>query len=436
MTGLLAALGPDAAIASAALHLAILVVIARLGAHLAGLLGQPAVLGELLVGIVAGGLALAGVPVLAAIAADPLIELLAGLGVIILLFEVGIESTVREMVKIGAAAVTVAMVGVATPFALGYLVGWWLIPDRGPLVHAFLGAALTATSIGITARVLQDLRLTGIREARIILGAAVLDDVFGLVILAVVSGAITASAAGGAGPTAADVAWIVGKAAGFLIVSLLLGLFLSRWLFRLARALRPRGSLLIVCLAFGLFMAWVAQSIGLAAIVGAFAAGLILEETGSEVEAGQPITLEEQVRPITTVLAPLFFVLMGMRVDLRSLLEPGALVLALVLTLAAVAGKVASGLGIWDRGLNKLAVGIGMVPRGEVGLVFAGIGLGLSLGDRPVLDAGLFAAIVFMVVVTTLATPPALAWALARRRPRETGQRASTVDQAEEGQET
>jgi Kef-type K+ transport system membrane component KefB len=373
------------------------------------------VLGELVAGVVLGSLDLMGIGWFHRIEADPGVDVLARLGVVILLFEVGLESTVRDMLKVGLPSVLVAVLGVLAPFALGWGVSAWLLPDRSAYVHAFLGATLTATSVGITARVLQDLHRSQSGEARVILGAAVIDDVLGLVILAVVAGAIAAADRGGA-LSYAEIGLVLGKAVAFLFGALLLGVWLSPRLFNLAARLSGRGVLLATALVFCFALAYLASVIGLAPIVGAYAAGLILEDVHFRPFAQRgDQQLEHLVHPISTFLVPVFFVIMGMRVDLSAFARTDVLGLAAVLTLAAIAGKQACSLGVVDRSLDRLSIGIGMIPRGEVGLIFANIGLGLSLAGQPIVDDGIFSAVVIMVIVTTMATPPLLKWSLARR---------------------
>ena len=401
-------------VASVALALTIILVTAKLAGELAVRMGQSAVLGELLVGVLLGNLTLFGYSGLDSLWTDPSIDMLARLGVLVLLFEVGLESTVGQMLGVGGSSLLVASLGVIAPFALGWGVGAWLLPGHGVYVHAFLGATLCATSVGITARVLKDLGRLQTQEARIILGAAVLDDVMGLVVLAVVTGSIGA-ADRGASFSFAGVAGIVLKAAAFLAVSLFLGVRLSPKLFQLASRLHARGVLLALGLTLCFLLSWLASVVGLAPIVGAFAAGLILEDVHYRgfVDRGER-PLEDLIRPISGFLAPIFFVLMGLRTDLRSLAAPGAIGLAAALVLAAVLGKQACSLGVWGRGVDRLTVGLGMIPRGEVGLIFANVGVGLTMGGRPILDRGTFSAVVVMAIVTTLLAPIALRFSLRR----------------------
>jgi len=398
------------------LRLAVVLAAAKLGGELAVRVGQPAVLGELLAGVALGNADLVGLTGLEAIASDTAVDVLARLGVLVLLFEVGIEHTVRQMLRVGWTALRVAVVGVVVPFGLGWAAGAVLLPGASLYVHAFLGATLCATSVGITARVLQDLGAAKSAAARVILGAAVIDDVLGLIVLAVVTGVIAALAAGTSMGTAA-VLTIVGKATVFLVGSLSIGLWVAPRLFRAASLLRTRGAQLATGLVFCFLLAWLAGAVGLAPIVGAFAAGLILEELHFRdfTERGEH-GLEELVKPIAGFLSPVFFVLMGMRTDLAAFADSGVLGLAAALTIVAILGKLACSLVVPGT-IDRLTVGIGMVPRGEVGLIFANIGLSLTVAGQPVIAPATYSALVAMVIVTTMITPPALKWSLARRRP-------------------
>lgn len=293
-------------VASVGLSLVVILTAAKLGGEIATRVGQPGVLGELIVGVILGNLTLVGFSGLEHVEADPFIDMLARIGAVILLFEVGLESTVGQMLKVGLSSFLVASLGVVTPFALGWGVGAWLLPGQSAYVHAFLGATLTATSVGITARVLKDLGRSQSNEARIILGAAVIDDVFGLVILGVVTGVITAADRGGTF-SGAEIALMLGKAAGFLIGSLVLGVYLAPTLFSVASRLRARGVLLAVGLSCCFFLSWLANAIGLAPIVGAFAAGLILDDVHYRdfVDRGEH-GLEELIHPISQFWSPSF----------------------------------------------------------------------------------------------------------------------------------
>jgi Kef-type K+ transport system membrane component KefB len=351
---------------------------------------------------------------------NQVIAALAELGVIILLFEVGLETNLNEMRAVGGSAFLVAVLGVIAPFFLGWGVAAWFIPEEHILGKIFIGATLCATSVGITARVLKDLGKLDTPEARIVLGAAVVDDVLGLIILAVVQGVIQATGKGEA-VSVLGFAVIAAKAIGFLALALLAGHFLVPHLVRGIGRFEGRGVLLAMGLSFCFVMAWLAGVVGLAPIVGAFAAGLILDEVHFEsVPRHEKKDLEDLLAPVSVVLVPIFFVLMGLKVNLRELARPELLGFAVVLTLAAIIGKQICALGVLEKGLNRQAVGLGMIPRGEVGLIFAGIGATLMLPDahgapQRVINEATFGAIVIMVLVTTLVTPPALKWSLGRK---------------------
>jgi Na+:H+ antiporter len=394
--------------------LALMLLAAKLGGELAIRVRQPAVLGELVAGILLGNLSFGGAAPFHAIAQNETIEIIAGIGALILLFEVGIESTVGQMLKVGLASLLVAVLGVVAPFALGWAVSAWLLPSASAYVHAFIGATLCATSVGITARVFQDLGASRTPEARIILGAAVIDDVLGLVILGAVSGAI-AAAGQGAPFSVWSIARITGAALAFLIGALVIGVFAAPRLFSVASLLQGRGVLVTLSLSFCFVLAWASSLIGLAPIVGAFAAGLVLEDVHFKDFASRgERSLEDLIRPISDALVPIFFVLMGLRTDLRAFTSGGSLELAVALIVVAIIGKQACALGVTVPGVNRLAVGIGMIPRGEVGLIFANVGAGLTLDGVPVVGPSSFSAVVLMVIVTTLVTPPALKWSLER----------------------
>ncbi|HKA90922.1 MAG TPA: cation:proton antiporter [Haliangiales bacterium] len=402
-------------VAAVVLAIAVILLAAKVGGDLMLRLGQPAVLGELLAGVVLGNLSLVGFDGFEYLKEDASVDMLARLGVLILLFEVGLESTVAQMLRVGWTALLVAVVGVAVPMALGWGASALLMPRESWLVHAFVGATLCATSVGITARVLKDLGRSQTFEARVILGAAVIDDVLGLVVLAVVTG-IIAAADQGTRLSGASIGLIIAKATIFLVGSLAVGVMFSRHLFSLAARLRPGGLLLALGVSFCFVLAWLADAIGLAPIVGAFAAGLILEDVHErKFLARGERPLLETIEPIAQLLVPIFFVLMGVRTDLRAFGDAGLYVVAGALTAAAILGKQACSLVV--RGsLDRLSIGIGMVPRGEVGLIFANIGAGLTIAGHRVIDASVYSAVVIMVILTTMATPPALKWSMARKR--------------------
>jgi Kef-type K+ transport system membrane component KefB len=382
------------------LTLAAMLVGAKLLGEAAERIGQPAVLGELVAGALLGASVLGIVPT-EGTAAD-VIHVFAELGVLLLLFEIGLETDLREMFRVGVASLLVACVGVVLPFAMGYLY-WMLLPHPGPEATdlttsaIFVGATLTATSVGITARVLSDLGRMRTQEARIIIGAAVIDDVLGLVILSVVSGL-----AAGAAVTTLGIVRTLGVAVGFLVVAVLVGRFAVPHLFDLVVRMRVRYVLLVAALAFALGLASVASLAGSALIIGSFAAGLILSGTN------QFDTIEQEVRPIASVMAPIFFVSVGASVNLGLLnpATPGArstLLVAAGLIVIAVVGKLAAGWAAPWVPFRRVVVGVGMIPRGEVGLIFADIGR-----RSGVLDDEVFGAVLLMVMATTFVAPPAL----------------------------
>ncbi len=410
------------------LAIIIILFLAKVGGDLFERVGMPAVLGELLIGILLGNMALiSGWHGLDFLQAPPdgglvepyhtgaIIKMLAGIGVILLLFEVGLESSVRQMVSVGVSSMQVAILGVIAPMLLGYVASALLLPDSGWQVHAFIGATLCATSVGITARVLKDLGRSQQRESQIILGAAVIDDVLGLIVLAVVSGVISE----GADFEPISLVWIVAKALGFLAGAILLGnLIFTRPLFRAASYLRGHGLLVVTSLVICFGFSWLANKMGLATIVGAFAAGLILERAHyHELGKKENVELEEALQPLSSVLVPIFFVQMGIMVDLSSFRDPAVWGLAAVLTLVAIVGKQVCSWGVREKELNRLAVGLGMIPRGEVGLIFAAEGAKLRVDGEPVIDGGTYSAVVVMVMLTTMVTPPLLKWSLGRKSP-------------------
>jgi Kef-type K+ transport system membrane component KefB len=387
---------PDV-VAAVLLWTGVLLLAAWVGGRLAERMRQPAVLGELIAGIVLAAL------VSVDARAEPALGILAEFGVLFLLYEIGLESSLDQLRAVGGRATLVAVIGVAVPVALGYVITHALQPAASTATALFTGATLAATSVGITARVLRDIGHEGSLAARIVLGAAVVDDVLGLLLLSF----LVAGASGTASP--ADTAILAAKAFGFLGASV----FLLPPL--LARVSRPAGALpgLILCLGMG----WGAHAVGLAPIVGAFAGGIALSTARkrgpSEAGAAQPwdetshdaLPLRVAVRGLATALVPLFFVEMGRRVDLRAAVSGSAPLLLAALIVAAVVGKLCSGLAA-PRGA-RLAVGIGMIPRGEVGLIFAGIGRTLQIVDEATTST-----LVLVVLATTLVAPPLLRWRL------------------------
>jgi Kef-type K+ transport system membrane component KefB len=377
-----------------------MLVAAKLLGEAAERVGQPAVLGELVAGVLLGGSVLGIVPTDGL--PGELIHLLADLGLLFLLFEIGLEIDLRGLFRVGPTSLAVAIVGVLVPFSLGYL--FWAHLYSAPtvgqdrqVIAILLGATLTATSVGITARVLSDLRAMDTAEARIIIGAAVIDDVLGLVILTLVSGI-----ANGTAFSLSGILWTLVVAVGFLVAAVLIGRFVMPRLFDLVVRMRVRFVLLVFSVAFALGLAALASAAGSALIIGAFAAGIILSGTN------QFDTIEHEVKPVASVFTPIFFVSVGASLNLALLnpSTPGAhetLLLAAAITLLAILGKVVAGWAAPWLNFRRLVVGAGMVPRGEVGLIFADMGLRSGLFTSQV-----FGAVLIMIMATTFVTPPVL----------------------------
>lgn len=397
------------------LALAVVLLAAKIGGDIMVRLRQPEVLGELIVGIILGNLALLGIDTFHFLREDLVLEILSELGVILLLFEVGLHTTIPDMMRVGGSAFLVAVLGVIVPFFLGWGVGAYFLPQADSLVHVYLGATLTATSVGITARVLIDLKRVTTDEAKIVLGAAVIDDVLGLMVLATISGVIVAAEAGG-GVELGAIAQVLGFSLGFLLVAVTLGRMAVPYYFRLVSRLRSEGILLATSLVMCFGFASLAGMAGLAPIVGAFTAGLILEPVHyQELSARHDdVSIEEIISPLVNFLVPIFFVTMGSRVNLLDFVRGDILAFALVLTLVAIIGKQVCGLGVLKQGVDRIAVGLGMIPRGEVGLIFASIGASLMLHGQPIIDSATYGAVVIMVVLTTLVTPPLIKWRFGR----------------------
>jgi len=412
-------------LAGVLLSLVVIYFASKVGGELCARINLPPVLGELVGGVVVGVSALhllvfpeggaggtdsliinilqstAGLSPDSALsvfqAQSEVISVLAELGVVILLFEIGLESDLQELIRVGPQAAVVAVVGVVVPFAAGtagliYLFGIPVVPA------IFAGAALTATSIGITAKVLAEIGRLSSKEGQIIIGAAVLDDVLGIIVLAVV-----ASLAKTGEIVISNVFYLIISASVFLVGSILLGRFLGPYFVALVNQMKTRGQLLLTALIFAFLLSYVAAAIQLEAILGAFAAGLVLAETDKRRE------LEEQVIPVADILVPIFFVTVGAKTDL-GVLNPAipsnreGLILAIFLIAVAIIGKVVTGLSVFGQpGINRLAIGVGMIPRGEVGLVFAGVG-----SASGALTESTEAAIIMMVILTTFIAPPLL----------------------------
>ncbi|BAZ28940.1 Na+/H+-exchanging protein [Cylindrospermum sp. NIES-4074] len=412
-------------IAAVLLSLVVIYLASKVGGELSNRVGLPPVLGELVGGVVVGisvlhllvfpeggadsssslimtflqttaGLTPEATPEVFA-AQSEVISVLAELGVIILLFEIGLESNLKDLMAVGIQAFVVAVVGVTVPFAAG-TVGLMTLFGISAVPAIFAGAALTATSIGITSKVLSELGRLNSKEGQIILGAAVIDDVLGIIVLAVV-----ASLAKDGAVDVGKVIYLIVSATGFLLGAVVLGNVFNKSFVAIADRLKTRGELVIPAFIFAFVMAYFAAVIQLEAILGAFAAGLVLEETEKRKE------LQKQVIPIADMLVPIFFVAVGAKTDL-GVLNPAipsnreGLIMAAFLITVAIVGKVVTGLSVFGQPeINRLAIGVGMIPRGEVGLVFAGVGAASGALSKP-----LGAAIIMMVILTTFLAPPLL----------------------------
>lgn len=418
------AANPSLILAGVLLSLIVVYVASKLGGEICARINLPPVLGELIAGVSVGISALhllvfpeqvesSGSMIMSLLqhtssvdqvsstaifaASSEVISVLAEVGVVILLFEIGLESDLVELLRVGPQATIVAIVGVIAPFTIG-TAGLMLIFGVPAIPAIFAGAALTATSIGITAKVLAELQQLSSREGQIIIGAAVLDDVLGIIVLAVV-----ASLAREGTVEPLNVLYLIVSASVFLVGSIWLGRLLSSVFVSLVDRLQTRGQLLVTSLIFAFTLAYVADVIQLEAILGAFAAGLILAETEKREE------LQAQVLPIADMLVPVFFISVGAKTDV-SVLNPfvpanrEGLIMAVFLILVAIVGKVITGLTVFGQpGINRWAIGVGMIPRGEVGLVFAAVGSASDVLTKP-----LEAAIIVMVIVTTFLAPPLL----------------------------
>jgi Kef-type K+ transport system membrane component KefB len=393
---LLAVAAPDTGISVERflLLLAVILISAKILGELAERIGQPAVIGELVAGVLLGPSVVGFVdPTL------PSLHLIAEIGVVLLLFGIGLETDLKRLLSVGGAAFTVAIVGVLLPFVLGYAVSHALGLAVLPAIVA--GAALTATSVGITARVFSDLGQLKSPEGQIVLGAAVIDDVIGLVILAIVSDLVAGNA-----PSVGGVVRATAVAFGFLVAAVLVGRLIVPWLFGLIARTSKEHTFATMALALAFVLGVLASRVGSALIVGAFAAGLVLapSEHAHAIERG--------VVRLANVFVPIFFVAVGAAVDVRTFGSREVVIVGVALTAVAIVGKFAAGWApVWVRA-RKTLIGVGMIPRGEVGLIFAGIGSTLTIGGERVIDGQVFSAVVIMVALTTLVTPPLLVWKL------------------------
>lgn len=388
--------------------------------------GQPAVIGKLLAGV---GLAIAGYfgwGFIDEIRSSEAIAFVAGFGALLLLFSIGLESNLKEMKKVGASSVRVAFIGVILPFLAGvFIAGPFFYGDEPLNARLFLGAALVATSVGIPSSVLRGLKLTKTKASQTFLGATVIDDVLGLMILAIVSALATGSEA-----SAGMVALFAFKAFGFLAGAVILGSLLTNSISKLFKAIHPGIAMkLALAIVFMLVLSYLAELFGLEPIIGAFAAGLLLDSVHFDhfedpdvvndlralefkakkdreavlrvINKHKDSHIEDLINNISLVFVPVFFVSIGLQVNFEALLQPSLYITALVIAVIAFLSKFVAGLGMSGSLKHKMFVGACMVPRGEVGLIFAATGKALG-----VLSDEMFSVIVLVVIITTFVAPP------------------------------
>jgi Kef-type K+ transport system membrane component KefB len=408
--------------------LVVLLILARIGSRIFAKFGTPGLIGEIIIGVVIANLTIGDWSFLSMldIQMDPanenyeVLELFAELGVIFLLFSVGLETRVSDLMSVGKAAMLVATLGVIVPFVLGFAV----IEVTGDGLNAalFMAAAMVATSVGITARVIKDMKLIDTKEARIIIGAAVIDDILGMIVLAVVIGM---SSGTGGGIDIGNVILVSAMAVAFVLLTIAAAKFVVPKIYDYFKArsenrLKKTGEAhstvnkLILALVTCLFFAWIADSIGLAAIIGAFLGGMLLADHAWEWE------LESKVESIMTLFLSFFFLNVGMQINLSECASWTVIGLAIVVILLAVVSKyIGCGLGarLGDKTLDKASIniiGVGMIPRGEVGIIVAAYGL-----QHGVLSDDLYAVVIVMAVATTIIAPPLLSKAFRKKYPEE-----------------
>ncbi|MBI5890256.1 MAG: cation:proton antiporter [Nitrosomonadales bacterium] len=390
------------------LFLAIILIAARLLSETAARFGIPSVIGELVAGL------LIGPSLLGWVSPDTTMKLLAEIGIILLLFEVGMDTDLSRLARSGGKSVAVALTGFTLPFALGYAVSTWLF-NLPELTALFIGGTLTATSIGITVRVLEDLGKRHSDEAQIVIGAAVLDDILGVLVLALlyqfaVEHQVSTRA--------------VSEVGLYILLFMLLAPLVAKLASMLIEHLDERaatpGLLLTMALSLILLFSWLAHAVGAPEIMGGFAAGLAFSQHfGFRLWMGKRPALEfkpspklahrleEQMRPLIHTFSPLFFVMVGVSLNLNAINWDSAFIweLAALLLLVAFLGKFISGFCIRESRRNQMAVGLSMVPRGEVGLIFAQLGF-----SQGIFDGELYAALLIVIAITTMSPPFLLKW--------------------------
>lgn len=394
------------------LLLILMITLADICGFLFERLGMPETLGEIYAGIVLGNLMLIGIDfnLSELLRSSEFMQYSSELALVLLLFLVGLETDMRDLLRVGRNALSVALAGATLPIVLG--VGACMVLGFAEGLQAwFIAAMLAATSVGITARILEEHGLLKTRSAEVILGAAVIDDILGIMLLAVLASvAVTGEFAAGA------LLWIVFKAVLFFVVALLVGQKLMPGVVHIISLNKHASVWTGFALCLALAFAQLAAFAGLAPLVGAFMAGLLLDDVDFRVgDALQKHQLEELVKPISDIMLTIFFVGIGAQVQLETLLDPRNLLIILSLTIVAIISKGAAGFAVTGRGYDRLGIGFGMIPRGEVGLVFAAFAFsnGIFAGET-------YSAAVMVVLLSTLAGPlllkPRLAYFAAGRR--------------------
>lgn len=417
------------------LMLAVVFILAKLASAIFAKFGIPGLVGEIIVGILLASIVINGQSIAEMLGLFEMVDgtreqtdmfhvlnVIAELGVIFLLFSVGLETRVKDLLSVGKAAMLVAVLGVLLPFTLGYAYIEYF--QDGNMYHAmFLGAAMVATSVGITARVIKDMKLTNAKESRIIIGAAVIDDILGMIVLAIVSGM---AKSGDGGINIVDILSIAIMAVVFVVVVLLFALkcvpkihdyMEHRKQLKFAEDnnyLPPKFNMLIISLAVCLLFSWLSEFIGLAAIIGSFLAGMIFADYA--IEWG----LEAKIEAINTLFVSFFFVYVGLQVDIAGLTTEVMIITVVVIILAIIGKYVGCALGakLGDKTLDKGSlniIGIGMIPRGEVGIIVASIGLNITVGESSAISPELYTVVVLMSVITTIIAPPLLSIAFRKK---------------------
>lgn len=388
--------------------IAVILVAARLAGEVAQKIGLPSVVGESLLGMLLGLFPFFG----SAFQEQPIIQFISELGAILLLFEVGLGSTFSELRKVSGSGGRVAVIGMLAPLAIGVGMSLAFGAATTTLGHLFIGAALTATSVGLTARTLRDLGQSQSLEAKIILAASVFDDILGLLLLAVLS---ALAESGGQDVSMAMLGIISAKALVFILFSAAVGKWVVPPLFRAAARFAGRGAQITFTLGLCFLFSGISHLFGLSPILGAFLAGLLLQPLHFEAfKAFSETPVEDQLEPLSTIFIPFFFVAVGMKVDLPSLMHPNTIVLGVFITLAAIVGKVVCGITA-GPGADRMIVGVGMIPRGEVGIIFASMGTSIAIDGQPLISMPVFGSIIFMVMATSIISPIWLEYLIRRK---------------------